>query len=98
MTEPAPGATFGAYRIVRKLGEGGMGAVWEAVHGGLQKRVAIKTLHAAIANDAEPVARFLREGQVASMIRHAHVVDVTDVGVQDQTPYLVMEFLAGEPL
>ncbi|MFO0680898.1 MAG: hypothetical protein U0234_02550 [Sandaracinus sp.] len=58
-----PDATFGPYRIVRKLGEGGMGTVWEGVHERLQKRVAIKTLHPTIASHPEAVARFVREGR-----------------------------------
>ncbi len=93
-----PGTRLGNYRIVRPLGEGGMGAVWEAHHELLQKRVALKTLHAQVATSPEVVARFLREGQAASRIIHPHVVDVTDVGVDRDIPYLVMEFLEGETL
>lgn len=92
------GTKLGAYRIVRKLGEGGMGSVFEAVHERLQKRVAVKTLHDAVARDADAVARFVREGRAASRIRHPHVVDVTDVGVEEGTPFLVMELLEGESL
>ncbi len=90
------GTRLGGYRVVRKIGEGGMGAVWEGVHERLQKRVAIKTLHEQFARDAGQVARFTREGRAASRIRHGHVIDVTDVGMEDGTPYLVMELLEGE--
>src|SRR5579859_4286036 len=92
------GTRLGGYRVVRKIGEGGMGAVFEAVHERLQKRVAIKTMHEQFARDASAVARFTREGRAASRIRHAHVVDVTDVGMEQGTPYLVMELLEGESL
>ena len=75
-----------------------MGAVFEAVHERLQKRVAIKTLHEQFARDAKSVERFLREGRAASRIRHGHVIDVTDVGTENGTPFLVMELLEGESL
>jgi serine/threonine-protein kinase len=89
---------FGRYRIVRMLGEGGMGAVYEAVHLGLKKRFAIKTLLPAIAQSPEAQARFLREGEAASRMNHPHIVDVTDVGTEGGIPYLVMEYLEGETL
>ncbi len=92
------GTRFGSYEIVRAIGAGGMGAVYEAVHTGLKKRVALKTLHAAVSGNEEVMARFLREGEAASRIRHPNVVDVTDLGVQDGTPFLVMEYLEGESL
>ncbi len=89
---------FGRYQIVRLLGEGGMGAVYEAIHTGLKKRVAIKTLLPSIAENPDAQARFLREGEAASRINHPNVVDVTDVGSEDGIPYLVMEYLDGETL
>lgn len=92
------GTRFGSYEIVRAIGAGGMGAVYEALHTGLKKRVALKTLHAAVSGNEEVMARFLREGEAASRIRHPNVVDVTDLGVQDGTPFLVMEYLEGESL
>jgi len=94
----AEGTVFGRYRIVRLLGRGGMGAVYEATHVDLKKRVALKTLPKSVAADPLVIARFVREGELASKIRHPHVVDVTDVGVEDGIPYLVMEFLEGEDL
>ena len=92
------GQTFGRFHIVRLLGEGGMGAVYEAVHTGLKKRVAIKTLLPSIAQGADARARFLREGEAASRMRHPNVVDVTDVDTEGGIPYLVMEYLEGETL
>ena len=90
------GSTLGRYTITRLVGEGGMGAVYEAKHQDLGKRVAIKTLHPHHAASSDVRARFVREGQAASRIRHQHVVDVYDVAVEGDMPYLVMEFLEGE--
>ena len=94
----APGTPLGRYQIVRLMGRGGMGAVYEATHLDLKKRVAIKTLHPAVAATPGARARFLREGEAASRIRHPNVVDVTDVGAEAGVAYLVMEFLEGEDL
>jgi len=92
------GAQFGRYRIDRLLGAGGMGAVYEATHVELEKRVALKVLLPAVAQNPEARARFLREARVTARLRHAHVVDVTDVGTEEGTPFLVMEYLEGESL
>lgn len=95
-----PGTTFLRYSIVRRLGAGGMGAVYEAVHSHLKKRVAIKALlaNANAAESADLRARFLLEGEAAARIRHPHVVDVYDVGFVDGIAYMVMELLEGEDL
>ena len=70
--------------------------MFDAVHTGLNKRVAIKTLRKRFLDDEVVVARFLREGQLASRIRHPNIVDVTDVGMMGGLPCLVMEHLEGE--
>src|SRR5262245_36313907 len=93
-----PGMTFERYAIVRLLGQGGMGYVYEAIHPTLKKRVAIKVLNTAVAQSSDSMARFLREGEVSVRINHPHVVDVTDVGIHDGIPFIVMEFLEGEDL
>lgn len=96
---PLPAGTrFGTYRVERLIGAGGMGSVYEALHVGLKKRVAIKILHSVFANNPEVVARFLREGEATTRINHPSVVDVTDLGLKDGVPYLVMELLIGENL
>src|SRR5438105_7343127 len=99
------GQLVGRYRIVRLIGEGGMGAVYEAIHPGLKKRVAVKVLLPRMAQKEEARVRFLREGEAASRINHPHVVSVFDVGEDDQddreaspVPYLVMEYLEGGTL
>ena len=93
-----PGTALGRYEIRRMIGRGGMGCVYEAVHRDLKKRVAIKTLLPSLAASPDARTRFLREGESASRIRHPHVVDVTDVGAEGMTSYLVMEYLEGEDL
>src|ERR1700733_7380396 len=94
----AAGRVFGHYQVVRHLGSGGMGSVYEATHVDLGKRVALKTLLPVFAANGEARARFLREGKLAAKLHHPHVVDVTDFGIEEGTPYLVMEFLQGEDL
>ena len=89
----------GKYRLMRLLGDGGMGAVYEAQHERLGTRVAIKILHSEIALRPGIVDRFLQEARVSAQIRSAHVAQVIDV---DRTPegeaYMVMELLEGETL
>ena len=80
----AAGTTLGKYQIVRLLGEGGMGAVYEGLHIEIGKRVAIKVLQPALAAIPEARARFLREAQLTSRVRHPHTVDVTDIGTESE--------------
>jgi serine/threonine-protein kinase len=102
MTAPdvdlAPDATFSRYRLVRRIGEGGMGAVWEATELEGGARVAIKVLPKEVALDATVRARFEREGEVASRIKHPHVIEIKDYGTWEGTPFMVMELLDGEDL
>jgi serine/threonine-protein kinase len=89
----------GKYRLVRLLGDGGMGMVFEANHEGLGTRVAIKVLHPDLARRAGLVERFLREARVSAQIKSANVVQVMDVErADDGVAYIVMELLEGEPL
>lgn len=92
----AAGSTFARYEIVRCIGVGGMGAVFEATHSLLKKRVALKTLHANLSRSESGRDRFLREAETVARIRHPNVVDITDVGVEGGVPFFVMEFLEGE--
>jgi serine/threonine-protein kinase len=94
----APGAKLAQYKIVRLLGEGGMGAVYEALDESLDRHVAIKTLLSEVAQDQESRRRFFREGKAAAKLRHPHVVEVYGVGIEEEVPYLVMELLSGESL
>jgi serine/threonine protein kinase len=89
----------GKYRIVRLIGEGGMGAVYEGLHTLIHRRVAIKVLHASIVERAEAALRFEREAQAAGRIGSPHIVEVLDLGsLPSGARYMVMEFLEGESL
>ncbi len=90
------GASLAQYKIIDLIGEGGMGAVYEALDESLDRHVAIKTLLSEVAQDPESRKRFFREGKAAAKLRHPHVVEVYGVGIEDEIPYLVMELLNGE--
>jgi serine/threonine protein kinase len=92
------GATVGKYRLDSPLAEGGTGSVWSARHIQLEKPVAVKFLSPALVGSAISRARFKREAHTAAAIQSCHVVRVLDFGVEDDTPYLVMELLHGEDL
>jgi serine/threonine protein kinase len=95
------GEVFGGkYRLLRLLGDGGMGSVYEAHHEVLGARVAIKVLHENLARKPELVDRFLREARVLAQINNPHVVRVLDIAMAEEgrSAYIVMELLAGEPL
>lgn len=87
------------YRIVRLLGEGGMGSVYEGENTRIHRRVAIKILHATVAASDDAVQRFEREAQAAGRIGSEHIVEVLDLGdLPNGDRYMVMEFLEGEAL
>jgi serine/threonine-protein kinase len=89
----------GKYRIEEKIDEGGMGCVYRATHVLMEKTVAVKVLHPALAADDKIVARFTREAKAASRISHPHAINVTDFGESDNgVVYLVMEYLKGRTL
>jgi tRNA A-37 threonylcarbamoyl transferase component Bud32 len=95
----APGTMVGAYRIEKKLGQGGVGAVFAAEEPTIKKRVAIKVLRRALADDEAMVARFEREARAVNEIRHPGIIDVFGFGkLDDGRPYLVMSLLEGESL
>ena len=87
------------YTILKEIGRGGMGIVYEAEHVELGKRVAIKVMLDKYANDDEAVVRFKREALAASRIGNPHIIDVSHIGAApDGRPFVVMELLDGEPL
>src|SRR6476469_9842694 len=89
----------GKYRILRLLGEGGMGSVYEGENIRIHRKVAIKVLHAAVAAKADVVQRFEREAQAAGRIGSEHIVEVLDLGdLPDGERFMVMEYLEGESL
>ena len=97
-SESLAASVLGQYSVRGKIGSGGMSDVYDAIHASLDKRVAIKTLKKRFLDDKSVVTRFLREGQLASRIRHPNIVDITDVGLIGGLPCLVMEHLEGESL
>jgi serine/threonine-protein kinase len=89
----------GKYELLRLLGIGGMGSVYEARHLRIGRRLALKTLHAELAKNTQVVERFLREAQAAAAIGSEHIVDITDAGeTAEGVPFLVMEYLEGQDL
>ncbi|WP_237244407.1 MULTISPECIES: serine/threonine-protein kinase [Sorangium] len=97
---PLPGMQVGAQlRLLRALGQGGMGSVWLAEHVGLKTQVAVKFLRDIYADHPLAVTRLQREAEAAARIQSPHVVRVFDLGFTDQgVPYIVMEHLEGETL
>jgi serine/threonine-protein kinase len=100
MSEALVGAVLNArFRLVRFLGEGGMGAVYEAVDGQRGARVAIKTMHPEFCESSRLVERFFAEASACQALNHPNIVRVHEAArAEDQTPYLVMELLEGIPL
>jgi serine/threonine-protein kinase len=94
----APGGRLRDYEVIREVGSGGMGTVFEARHTQLGHRAAIKIMHARLAGSVTMAERFLREGRNMARIRHPNVVRVFDVGTRDGRPYLVMDLLVGVDL
>ena len=89
---------IGNCRMIDKLGQGGMGAVYRAKHETLGREVAIKLLPPELSQNREYVARFLREARAAANLHHAHVVQVYDAGEQSGRHYITMEFVEGASL
>lgn len=96
--ELSPNTKIGPYEVIREVGRGGMGRVYEVRHTALGKRAALKVLPAQWAKHDVTLERFLREGRAASRVHHPHVVDIYDAGSEAGMPYLAMEFLEGEDL
>ena len=96
-----PGAPLGGrYRVVRLLGKGGMGAVYEAENTWTKRRVAVKVMRPEVAAHAQYARRFLQEAQSAAQLAHPNVVDVLDMGRDEElgSLYIVQEFLTGHDL
>ncbi|MBI4583994.1 MAG: protein kinase [Planctomycetes bacterium] len=90
--------TLGDYQLLRKIGHGGMGVVYEAWEKSMDRRVALKVLPAVVAVDEKAVMRFVREAQIAGKLNHPNVVSVYSIGVKEQKPFYAMEFVEGETL
>jgi predicted Ser/Thr protein kinase len=92
------GKEIGHCRIERKLGAGGMGAVYLAHHEGLKKPVAIKVLPPELASSSEFIDRFMREARLAARLEHPNVVQVYDVGTEQGVYYISMQYVEGRSL
>jgi DNA-binding beta-propeller fold protein YncE len=94
----APGQSLGQYRIIDKIGEGGMGAVYKADQPSIPRTVVIKVLSGAFAEYADARERFRRELDMITRLEHPHILPVYDFGELDGSPYIVMRFMTGGSL
>jgi serine/threonine protein kinase len=96
--DPADPASLGEFRILRELGRGGMGIVYEAEQASLKRRVALKVLPPSLGRDPKVVARFRREAEAAGRLRHPNIVPVFSVGETGGTPFFAMELVEGRSI
>src|SRR5262245_62026226 len=97
-TDAVPGDRLGQYRLLRELGSGGMGIVFEAEDEWLHRRVAVKVLRVDLPAEQVARERFLREARAMAAVEHENVCTIYQVGEADGRPYMAMQLLTGESL
>ncbi len=93
-----PGVKIGQYVVEKKIGEGGMGAVYLADQPSIHRRVVLKVLSTGLAGDREMLERFKREVDIIAQLEHPHILPVYDFGVIEGDPYIVMRYMGGGSL
>src|SRR5262245_560652 len=89
------GSQIGSYRLVKQLGVGGMGTVYQAEHVVLGRAAALTIIHPALLERSQYRQRFINEARAVNAIKHANIVDIYDVGEENGVVYYVMELLVG---
>ncbi|HTV09029.1 MAG TPA: serine/threonine-protein kinase, partial [Candidatus Aquilonibacter sp.] len=98
MQELSPGTLLGHYKLIRRLGQGGMGVVFEAVDQKLGRHVALKLLIETAHNDSSALERFWREARAASSFNHPGICTIHELNESAETPFIVMELMEGSSL